>query len=40
MNGCGCVGADGGPMTEWGQFDSASESAGITKPGELDQLRA
>jgi len=40
MNGCGCTGSDGQPMTEWGQFDSASESAGITKPGEIDALRA
>jgi hypothetical protein len=40
MNGCGCTGPDGGPMTEWGQFDSSSLSAGITKPGELAELRA
>lgn len=40
MNGCGCTAPGGGPMMEWGQFDSASLSAGITKPGELSELRA
>jgi hypothetical protein len=40
MNGCGCQAESGGPMTEWGQFDSASLEAGITKPGELSDLRA
>lgn len=39
MNGCGCTGPDGGPMTEWGQFDSASGN-GITKPGEFEELKA
>lgn len=40
MNGCGCTANDGGPMMEWGQFDSTSLTAGITKPGELTDLRA
>jgi len=40
MNGCGCVGADSQPMTEWGQFDSANQGAGITDPGEFESLRA
>jgi len=40
MNGCGCQAEGGGPMMEWGQFDSASLAAGITKPGELSELRA
>jgi hypothetical protein len=40
MNGCGCTDGNGQPMTEWGQFDSASQSAGITKPGEFEALRA
>ncbi len=40
MNGCGCTGPDGGPMTEWGQFDSTSGDAGITDPGEFEELKA
>lgn len=40
MNGCGCTATDGGPMMQWGQFDSTSLSAGITKPGELSELKA
>ena len=39
MNGVGCTGADGGPMTEWGQFDSRSGN-GITNPGEFEDLKA
>lgn len=40
MNGCGCQAADGGPMTEWGEFDSTNLGAGITNPGELEELKA
>jgi hypothetical protein len=40
MNGCGCTAADGGPMTEWGQFDSTNLNAGITDPGEFMELKA
>ena len=40
MNGCGCTDGSGGPMTEWGQFDSGSLNAGITKPGEFEELKA
>ena len=39
MNGVGCKGADGNPMTEWGQFDSRSGD-GITNPGEFEELKA
>ncbi len=40
MNGCGCTDAQGNPMSEWGQFDSSNLNAGITNPGELDELKA
>jgi hypothetical protein len=39
MNGCGCTASAGGPMTEWGQFDSRSGN-GITNPGEFEDLKA
>jgi hypothetical protein len=39
-NATGCQAPEGGPMTNWGQFDSRSLEAGITNPGELDALRA
>ena len=39
-NATGCQAPEGGPMTNWGQFDSRSADAGITNPGELDALRA
>jgi hypothetical protein len=39
MNGCGCTAEGGGPMAEWGQFDSRAGN-GITNPGEFDDLKA
>lgn len=40
MNAVGCKGPNGGPVEAFGQFDSRSAEAGITKPGELTQLKA
>lgn len=40
MNALGCKSAEGGPVEKFGQFDSRSLDAGITKPGELTQLKA
>lgn len=38
MNGMGCKAADGGPMTEWGQFDGRNGM--INDPGEFEDLKA
>jgi hypothetical protein len=40
MNAVGCQVPGGGPVTEFGAFDSATAEAGITDPGELTALRA
>lgn len=38
MNGMGCKGPDGQPMTEWGQFDGRNGT--ISNPGEFEELKA
>lgn len=39
-NAVGCQAPGGGPMAEWGQFDSTGgPAAGITKPGELTEIK-
>jgi hypothetical protein len=40
MNAVGCTTPGGGPVEAWGQFDSRNADAGITKPGELTDLKA
>jgi hypothetical protein len=40
MNAVGCTVAGGGPVTEFGVFDSIVAQDGITDPGELTALRA
>ncbi|WP_437818365.1 DUF1552 domain-containing protein [Sorangium sp. So ce1078] len=40
MNALGCTAPGGGPVETWGQFDSRSAEAGITKPGEFTELKA
>ena len=40
MNALGCKADDGGPVTQFGQFDGFAAEVGITDPGELTALRA
>ena len=40
LNALGCKAPGGGPVTTFGQLDSAVPEAGITNPGELSDLKA
>lgn len=40
LNALGCTAPDGGPVTQFGQFDGAVAEDGITDPGELSALKA
>ena len=40
MNAVGCSDGSGGPVTQFGVFDSNNDSAGITDPGEVLALKA